>query len=68
MNDFNLTDDEIADFYDDTEIYNQVTNMLKCGIIRSMLGKPTEVYLLIDRAIYLHENGYQVSIKEIFDE
>jgi hypothetical protein len=37
--------------------------------IRSYLGRPMELYILLDRCLYLMENGYpNVQITRFFDE
>lgn len=40
---------------------------LKGGVIRSVLGRLIELYLLLDRAIYLKEAGQNVSVNEVFN-
>ena len=42
--------------------------MFLCNIIRWQLGRALEVYLLLDRCLYLEEKGYQVSCLQFFDE
>ena len=36
--------------------------------IRSFLGRPLEIYLLLDRCLYLIENGYDPEIIKFFNE
>jgi hypothetical protein len=42
--------------------------MLAAGLIRNALGRVMELYLLVDRAIFLEEKGYKVEVQEFFDE
>ncbi|RLA65389.1 MAG: hypothetical protein DRQ89_01325 [Epsilonproteobacteria bacterium] len=45
-----------------------VKKMFLANIIRWQFGRLLEVYILLDRAIYLQENGFSVEINEIFNE
>jgi len=45
-----------------------VGQMITAGLIRNALGRALEIYLLLDRAIYLEEQGYKVKVEEFFDE
>jgi hypothetical protein len=38
------------------------------NIIRWQLGRVLELYLLLDRAIYIEERGMSVELKQFFDE
>lgn len=40
---------------------------LRFGIIRSSLSRPLEVYLSLDRCIYLMKNGFKIEIQEVFN-
>jgi hypothetical protein len=59
-------DEELQSFYE--EKFPIVKKMYAAGFIRDALSRLLEVYLLLDRAIYLEENNYQVEILEVFDE
>ncbi len=43
-------------------------NMTASGLLRNAMGRLLEMYILLDRAIYLEEQGYRVSLKEFFEE
>lgn len=60
--------DELNAIYNDPKLIELILRMLAAGLIRNALGRPMELYLLLDRAIYLEEQGYKVSIEEFFDE
>lgn len=60
------TNEELLEFYE--EKLPIVKRMYAAGFIRDALSRLLEVYLLLDRAIYLEENGYKVEILEVFDE
>ena len=42
--------------------------ILFANIIKSFIGRTIEVYILLDRCLYLIENGYEVNIKRFFNE
>lgn len=60
--------EELDAFYNDPELQLLIERMLAAGLIRNALGRIMEIYLLLDRAIYLEEQGYSVSVQEFFDE
>lgn len=60
------SDEELQSFYE--EKLPIVKRMYAAGFIRDALSRLLEVYLLLDRAIYLEENNYEVEIVELFDE
>ncbi len=66
--DHQFTDDELNGFYQSEETQKQLRTMWICNLIRWQLGRPLEVYLLLDRVLYLEENGYCVSVEQYFDE
>lgn len=43
-------------------------NMLTAELIRNAFGRLMELYLLLDRVLYLEEQGYRVELLEFFDE
>ncbi len=47
---------------------NILNNMFFANIIRWQLGRLLELSILIDRALYLEENGQRVSLKRYFDK
>jgi hypothetical protein len=42
--------------------------MVLCNLIRWQLGRALEIYILLDRALFLEEHQYQVSVKTYFKE
>lgn len=51
--------------------YSQSEKMQKlyvANLLRWQLGRALEIYLLLDRACYLIENGYHVQLESYFDE
>lgn len=57
---------ELEQYYQDK--FPTVKRMYSAGFIRDALSRLLEIYLLLDRAIYLEENNYHVEILEVFDE
>jgi Methyltransferase domain len=59
---------ELDAYYNNSELQLLIERMLTAGLIRNALGRAMEIYLLLDRAIYLEEKGYLVHMQEFFDE
>lgn len=59
---------ELDAFFVDENLQTLIDRMLAAGLIRNALGRVMEIYLLLDRALYLEEEGYQVKVQEFFDE
>lgn len=60
--------EELNEFFSRKDIQELIWNMLAAELIRNALGRLMELYILLDRAIYLEEQGYQVKLLEFFDE
>jgi len=63
-----LSADELDAFFASEEIKSILKQMLAANVIRWMLGRCLEIYLLIDRVCYLEELGHEVKLLEFFDE
>ena len=63
-----FTDDEIDNFYHNHETQKELNEMFAGNLIRWLLGRSLEVYILLDRALYLEEMGYEVFVEEYFKE
>lgn len=55
-------------FYNSNHIQSELRLMYLCNIIRWQLGRLLEVYLQIDRCLYLEEQGFSVKLEQYFDE
>lgn len=44
-----------------------VDQYLCYGVVRSHLSRLVELYIILDRALYMQEQGFEVEIKEVFD-
>jgi hypothetical protein len=54
-------------FYDSTEVQELISMIIHTDLLRGLFGRVIETYLVLDRALFLDENGYEVSIMELFD-
>ena len=63
-----FSDQDFNDFYHDPKLQRELRVMFLCNIIRWQLGRAMEVYIQIDRCLYLEENGYNVTFEQYFDE
>ena len=63
-----FSDEDFNQFYQNDEIQKQLRVMFLCNIIRWQLGRALEVYLLLDRALFLAEQGFEVYLEQYFDE
>lgn len=61
-----LSENTLESFYQDHQSMYQ--EYLIAGIIRSHLARPLEVFLNLERAIFLKNNGYEVLLEEVFDK
>lgn len=62
------TEEELNAFFADPDLKVLIDRMLAAGLIRNALGRAMELYLQLDRAIYLEEQGYKVQVQEFFEE
>lgn len=63
-----FSDQDFDEFYNDPHTQKELRVMFLCNIIRWQLGRALEVYLLLDRCLYLEEQGYTASIEQYFEE
>jgi hypothetical protein len=63
-----FTDEDFNQFYAELKIQKELRKMWLCNIIRWQLGRALEVYLLLDRCLYLEEQGFRVQIEQYFQE
>ena len=60
--------EELNSYFANEKRIKLIHDMLAAGLIRNALGRLLEIYLLLDRAIYLEEQGYEAKLMECFDE
>ncbi len=59
---------ELNEYFADHERQEIIWKMLAAGFIRNAFGRLLELYILLDRVIYLEEQGYDSKLFEFFDE
>ena len=62
------TKEELDAYFTNPERQELIWKMLTAGLIRNAFGRLMELYILLDRALYLEEHGYKVELQEFFDE
>ena len=62
------TEDELNLYFQDEKRQRLLWEMLTAELIRNAFGRLMELYLLLDRVLYLEEKGYKVDLLEFFDE
>ena len=60
--------EELNTWFKNSELLILIDRMIAAGTIRNVLGRVLELYLQLDRAIFLEEQGYEVKVEEFFDE
>lgn len=59
---------ELDQFYNEPVTQKVLQEMIAAGYIRNALGRMLESYILLDRVIYLEEQGYEARIMSFFNE
>lgn len=62
-----LSRDEVEAFYRSGDVQDKINEIILVDIIRAMFGRVIETYLVLDRALFLQERGYNVKIVEAFE-
>lgn len=62
------TTEELNAYFAQKHIHEFIWGMLAAGLIRNALGRLMELYILLDRTIYLEEQGYKADLMEFFEE
>ncbi len=63
-----FSDAYFDEYYARSDIQRNLRVMFLCNILRWQLGRALEVYLQLDRCLYLEEAGYEVKLEQYFDE
>ncbi len=63
-----FSDLDFDQFYHSLETQSELRKMYLANIIRWQLGRALEIYLQIDRCLFLEENHYKAELKQYFDE
>jgi hypothetical protein len=62
------TKEELDFYFFDSYRQDLIWKMLAAGFLRNALGRLLEMYILLDRVIFLEEQGYKVDLLEFFEE
>jgi hypothetical protein len=63
-----LNPQQIEDFYMNESLHKKINFLLKAGILRGLFGRLIEIYIVLDRALYLEQAGCQVRVVEAFEK
>lgn len=63
-----FSDSYFDEYYKRSDVQKNLRVMFLCNIIRWQLGRVLEIYLQLDRCLYLEEKGYAVMLEQYFDE
>jgi hypothetical protein len=63
-----LSDTELNEFFLKKEHQEILNKMFLANVIRWQLGAPLELYILLDRVLYLEEQGKSCELKQVFDQ
>jgi len=66
FNDLSIEDSE--EFFSNTDNHLRVKKIIFADILRSLLGRVVETYIILDRAIFLEEAGYKTKIIKAFNQ
>lgn len=66
--DSKMSYEELNAYFDRPENKKLIRQMLSAALIRDALSRLLELYLLIDRCLYLEEQGYKAELLSFFDE
>ncbi|RYZ89140.1 MAG: hypothetical protein EOP04_07595 [Proteobacteria bacterium] len=58
---------DFQDFYDKLEIQQEIRALFAAHMIQNIFARPLELAILIDRALWLEEQGFAVKALEVFD-
>lgn len=62
------TEDDLNAYFNDPKRQDLISKMLVAGLIRNAFGRLLELYIQLDRVIYLEEQGYRARLLEVFEE
>lgn len=63
-----FSDEQINSFFENDQIQYELNRIFMANIIRWQLGRVCEIYLLLDRCLYLEENNHKVIMREFFSD
>ena len=64
----NLTEKQISDFFEQEWVQETIERLFLLNLVRWQFGRLIEHLILVDRALWLEEQGHQVEMMEFFDQ
>ncbi len=61
-----LTDEFLESFF--TDSFPRYKKVINLGILRSHFARLIEIYLILDRALFLQDQGFEVQVFQLFDD
>ena len=58
----------LQEWFEQKSIQEKIDEMFCMNIIRWQFGRAIELWILLDRACYLEEQGHKIKLGEYFDE
>jgi len=66
--DLKHTKEELDHYFETQNVQELIWKMLSADLIRNAFGRVMELYILLDRVLFLEEAGYKVQLLEFFEE
>ena len=60
--------EELDQYFESQHVQDLIWKMLSADLIRNAFGRLMELYIVLDRVLFLQEAGYKVQLLEFFDE
>lgn len=61
-----FSDKELNDFYNDKNLQERLNTLFMANIIRWQMGRPLELYILLDRVLFLKDQGKSPELYQLF--
>jgi hypothetical protein len=58
---------DLQKYWEQENIQRKARQLMLLNIVRTLFGRLLELYMVLDRALYLEENQFEVEVKETFD-
>jgi hypothetical protein len=58
---------DLQKYWEQEKIQGQARQLMLLNIVRGLFGRLIELYMVLDRALYLEENHFEVSLRQTFD-
>lgn len=58
---------KLAAFYEEAEIQSEVFAIFAAHLVRNIFARPLEILLILDRALWLRDQGFDTEIQALFD-